>query len=304
MMSAVTSSPDEVCASCGTAAIDDFKLKDCDDCDLVKYCSVDCQENHSEQHEEECKKRKAELRDRDLFTPPQGSHHGECPICCLPLPIHERNFFLSGCCSKLICYGCCYANQKREYEAGLEHRCPFCREPVSKSQEESNKRRIKRIKKNCPAAMHHLGKKHHNEGDYETALKYWKKAAELGNAAAHYSLSCLYYKGDGVEKDMNKAIYHSEEATIAGHPGARHNLGCIELRNNNFQRAKKHFIIAANLGHHGSLKELRGLYAKGHASKEDYATALRAYQAATEEAKSAEREEAEAYYKARGIHIY
>jgi hypothetical protein len=75
------------CASCGKAAIDDIKLKNCPDCDLVKYCSDDCQEKHREQHEEECKKRAAELRDRDLFTPPEESHLGDCPICCLPLPL-------------------------------------------------------------------------------------------------------------------------------------------------------------------------------------------------------------------------
>ena len=55
------------CASCGISAIDDVKLKDCDGgCDLVKYCSDDCQENHREQHEEEESKKR--LRDRDLFT--------------------------------------------------------------------------------------------------------------------------------------------------------------------------------------------------------------------------------------------
>ena len=35
------------CASCGLAAVDDVKLKDCDGgCDIVKYCNDDCQENH------------------------------------------------------------------------------------------------------------------------------------------------------------------------------------------------------------------------------------------------------------------
>jgi hypothetical protein len=60
-------------------------LKDCDgSCDLVKYCSDGCQDNHKDQHGEECKKRKAELRDRKIFTQTDGSHEGECPICFLP----------------------------------------------------------------------------------------------------------------------------------------------------------------------------------------------------------------------------
>ena len=32
------------CASCGIAEVDDIKLKDCSACDLVRYCSDDCQE--------------------------------------------------------------------------------------------------------------------------------------------------------------------------------------------------------------------------------------------------------------------
>ena len=56
---------DVCCASCGIAEVDDIKLKECNGgCDLVKYCNDICSENHREQHDEECKKRKAELRDK------------------------------------------------------------------------------------------------------------------------------------------------------------------------------------------------------------------------------------------------
>ena len=90
-----------------------------------------------------------------------------------------------------------------------------------------------------------------------------------------------------------------EKSAIGGHHLARHNLGCEDAGNYRFERARKHFIIAANLGYHESLKALRELYANRKASKEDYANALRAYQAAIEATKNAERDEAEAYYKAR-----
>ena len=103
----------------------------------------------------------------------------------------------------------------------------------------------------------------------------------------------------GVEKGAEKEVYHSEEAAIGGHHLARHNLGCEDAGNYRFERARKHFIIAANLGFQDSLKVLRELYANGKASKEDYANALRAYQAAMEATKSEERDEVEAYYKAR-----
>ena len=75
-----------MCASCGKAAVDDVKLKKCA-CDIVKYCSVDCQKNHRPQHKKACKKRLAQIRDAKLFTQNEISHLGECPICCLPLPL-------------------------------------------------------------------------------------------------------------------------------------------------------------------------------------------------------------------------
>jgi TPR repeat protein len=181
----------------------------------------------------------------------------------------------------------------REIEAGLEMRCAFCREPASKTYEEEWDNRMKRVKKNDPVAMRALGNKHGSEGDYETAFKYLTKAAELGDPSAHYNLSCMYYKGHGVEKDTKMEIYHLEHAAIGGHPEARHNLGIYEAKNGRFERARKHFIIAANLGYHDSLSNLMTLYKNGHANKEDYAGALRAYQAAVDATKSEDREKAE-----------
>ena len=102
------------CASCGIAEIDDIKLKECDDCDLVTYCSDECQRQHKSEHEEDCKKRAAELRDELLFKQPESSHLGDCPICLIPLPIaHNSKYFMWACCCKIICDGCNYANKIR-----------------------------------------------------------------------------------------------------------------------------------------------------------------------------------------------
>ena len=309
---------DTCCASCGISQVDDVKLKKCDGgCDLVKYCSDECQGNHKEQHEEECKKRAGELRDRDLFEQPERSHLGDCPICCLPLSLDGTKSSWMGCCSKLICNGCNYANQMRERKEGLKRRCAYCREPLPNTDEEFEKYRMERIKKNDPAAMCEVGKERYYEGDYKTALECLTQAAELGIAEAHYGLSVLYRDGEGVEKDEyimyregmgsggvekdeKKEIYHLEEAAIGGHPGARHNLGCFEARSGRFERAREHFIIASNLGDHDSLSYVKRLYAEGNASKEDYFDALRAYQVAVYATKSAERGKAEAYFEALG----
>ena len=290
---------DEVCACCGIAAIDDIKLKLCDGgCGLVKYCSDDCQDLHRPEHIGVCRKRKEEMHDKDLFSQPDGSYHGDCPICCLPLPIHASKSTMMPCCSKLICIGCDYANQKREAEAGLEHRCAFCREPAPKSKEEGIKNIVNRIEEHDdPVAMTHMGRTHYHKRDFGKALEYWTKAAELGHVDAHCCLGDLYYNGNGVEKDEKKAVYHLEQAAIGGHPQARHHLALDEMKNIMLERAAKHHIIAANQGHDVSLKLLKDFFVQGVVSKEDYAAALRGYQAAVGATKSAEREEAEAYFK-------
>src|SRR6056300_1603248 len=97
---------EEVCASCGKAAVNNVKLKLCTACKLVKYCSVECQKNHRPQHKKACKKRMAEIRDDRLFTQPDETYLGECPICCIPLPLDASKYGLYSCCCKLICIGC------------------------------------------------------------------------------------------------------------------------------------------------------------------------------------------------------
>eukprot|EP00985_Skeletonema_marinoi_P030204 scaffold31073_cov81-Skeletonema_marinoi.AAC.1 len=101
------------CASCGVAEVDDVKLKDCSACDLVRYCSDECQNDHRPQHKGACKKRAAELRDEILFKQPESSDLGDCPICCLPLSLDRNLSILNECCGKLVCVGCDYANLKR-----------------------------------------------------------------------------------------------------------------------------------------------------------------------------------------------
>ena len=287
------------CANCGKAAVDNVKLKICTACKLVKYCSVDCQKNHRPQHKKACKKRAAEIRDGRLFTQPDESNLGECPICCLPLSLDVNKSTISSCCFKYICRGCEYANNKREIEQGLEHKCPYCRELVPKTQEEAEKMAMKRVKANDPLAIVEFARRRHEEGDCEGAIECSTKAAELGDVTAHYHLSQFYHKGEGVEKDEKKEIHHLEEAAIGGHPIARFNLGRIEQEKGRTDRAYKHWIIAAKLGYDYALELVQLAYQCGqytYVNKEDFEAALSGHQAAVDATKSEQREEAYAEY--------
>ena len=286
------------CASCGIAEVDDIKLKKCNACKSVRYCGVKCQREHRPQHKKNCKKRAAELRDELLFKQPESSYLGECPICCLPLSIDPEYSTIMMCCSKKICNGCFHANERREMEASLIPSCSFCRQPV-RAGDKLEKQRMKRIEVNDPAAMSQKGIELDKNGDHQSALTYFTKAAGLGDAEAHYWLSHLYHDGLGVEKDSRKEMHHLEEAAIGGHPGARFNLGCEEKENDNKERAVKHWIIAANLGDDDSIKALMYVYKAGLVEKEVITAALRAHQAAVDATKSPQRDVAEEYYRLR-----
>eukprot|EP00985_Skeletonema_marinoi_P010508 scaffold4929_cov102-Skeletonema_marinoi.AAC.5 len=279
MVADETEAADDICcASCGIAEVDEIKLNECDDCDLVRYCSDKCQQDHRPQHDAICKERAAELRDEILFKQPDGSYLGDCPICCLPLSLDIQRAMLHTCCSKWICDGCAFANKLREIEARLQQTCPFCRHPPPATLEEVNKNDMKRAAANDPVAMRQLGTRRYLEGDYVGAFEYCTKAAELGDALAHYKLSHLYLEGEG--------------AAIAGHPDARFNLACHEMRNKRYDKAVKHFIIAANLGDDDSIQQLKEFYVDGEVSKDEFAAALRAHQAAVDATKSPQREAA------------
>jgi TPR repeat protein len=197
------------------------------------------------------------------------------------------------CCSKWICLGCEYANKNREREQGLEYKCLFCREPVPKTDEEHEKNLMERVKANDPVGLFQMGSVCDDKGDYEGAIQYWTKAAELGNVEAHFNLSQLYMMGEGVEKDKKKAVHHLEEAAIGGHPGARYNLGCHEGYAERDDRATRHFIIAAKLGFDLALDAVKKGFTNGILRKEDFEAALRGHQAAVDATKSEQREEAE-----------
>jgi TPR repeat protein len=159
---------------------------------------------------------------------------------------------------------------------------------------------MKRVKANDPAAMREMGAmKHYDEGDYKGAFNYLTKAAELEDIRAHYLLGYMYRRGEGVKKDEEKAVYHSEKAAIGGDPYARYDLACYEERKGNKERAVKHSIIAANLGLEISMKELWKDYKDGYITKEELEATLRTHKAVIDEMKSKERDEAAAWRKRR-----
>ena len=139
------------------------------------------------------------------------------------------------------------------------------------------------------------GGKHGFPQDSAKAWELFHRAGELGSTKAYYNIGNAYDRGEGVERDAAKAKHYWELAAIGGHVWARYNLGLEEEDADNMVRALKHHMIAAGCGYKNSLKEIREFYVNGHATKDDYAKALRAYQKYVYWIKSDQRDKASAF---------
>ena len=289
-----------ICANCGKGEEEGHKLKKCNACMMVKYCSRECQIAHRPQHKKECKKRAAELHDEKLFKQPPPQY-GDCPICCIRVPSLDKGWRYMACCGKVICSGCIYAPRYNDKGNKVNNEtCPFCRKPHPIEDMETNKRLKKRVEAGDAQAIYSVGG-YHRVGAYcfpqdmDKALELWHRAAELGFAKSYNNIGHAYNNGIGVEVDKKKAMHYFELAAMGGNEVARHNLGINEGKARNLERALKHLMIAVRDGQPESLEVIKGLYSKGCVSKQDYTKALQAYQTYLGEITSEQRDEAAAF---------
>ncbi|EJK62752.1 hypothetical protein THAOC_16624, partial [Thalassiosira oceanica] len=286
---------DDACANCGKLGSDAVKLKNCTACRLVKYCGVDCQRAHRKEHKKACKQRAAELKDEQLYSQGQERPEGDyCPICTLPIPFRmDDHSTFNVCCMKRICNGCNVAAQKR----GMDD-CAFCRTHYPDKDADALAMIQARVGKNDPVAIYYLGGKYFHgrlglQKDARKAFELWTEAAELGSINALFDLGNAYRQGYGVQQDMAKAAQFYSNAAMQGHAESRYNLGCIEEHiMENHDRAVRHFLISAKMGHNDPVESIKRFFRAGFATKEQYAEALKGYQDAVEEMKSPQRDEA------------
>ena len=238
------------------------------------------------------------ISDDELFKQPPPKE--DCPICLLRLPTLEKGSTYYECCGKIICNGCdCAPVYDNLGNAINERKCPYCRTPAPYSDEEFKELLLKRVEVGDAEAIFHLGINYRDglygfPQDYDKALELFVRAGDLGHAKAHNNVGYAYDFGEGVEIDEKKANHYYKLAAIGGNVNSRCNLGNNEQRAGNMDKALKHYMIAAACGHNNSLKKIQKLYANGHATKDDYAKALRAYQAYLAEIKSTQRDAAAA----------
>jgi hypothetical protein len=90
-------------------------------------------------------------------------------------------------------------------------------------------------------------------------------------------------------------MQYKEKGAMAGDVGSRTNLGIDESNAGNFDRAIKHWLIGASSGDIRAVNNLKNIMIKGHATKDQYAQAIRKYQLYLDEVKSDHRDQAAAH---------
>jgi len=214
------------------------------------------------------------------------------------MPALESGRRYNTCCGKMICSGCIHAPVYDNEGNKMEQTCPFCRTPISSSDEDNIKRVNRRVEAGDAEAISNLGFYYAN-GDLPKhitkSLELWHQAGELGHSSAYHNIGNAYKFGTGLEVDEKKAIHYWELAAIKGSVSARHNLGSVDVLAGNIDRGIKHYMISARGGNNNSLKRIQQMYSDGDTTKEEYTQALESYQAYLDEIKGGQRDKAAAY---------
>ena len=126
-------------------------------------------------------------------------------------------------------------------------------------------------------------KKPGKENEIE-ALKWWTKAAELGDAGAQYTVGLSYFTGIGAEQNLKTAQSWFLKSAQQGHIDAQYRAGLIYAESlNNDNKAFECYYKAAQQGHKDAQLQLAHCYANGKGVKKDAKEAFTWYKKSAEQ---------------------
>lgn len=119
--------------------------------------------------------------------------------------------------------------------------------------------------------MHETGKG--TDFNLEEAIKYYKKAAYLGNVYAHVALGNIYAQSNEIDK-VKLAIHYLQQASEMNYDAAQYELGKLYLKGipevQDYQKAEYYLKQAAEQGNEYAEYELGKLYLKDIPEMQDY----------------------------------
>ena len=138
---------------------------------------------------------------------------------------------------------------------------------------------------NNPKAMNNLANMYVNgEGvakDIHKAIELYKKAAELGNVTAMENLADRYYYGNDIAEDIAEAMKWYKKAGECGSGAAYNTIGVMYHNGKgvtkDYAEAMKWYRKAADLGNDWAMNNIGRLYFYGQGVNQNYAEAMRWY---------------------------
>jgi len=120
--------------------------------------------------------------------------------------------------------------------------------------------------------------------DHAEAAKWFRKAADQGDANGQFFLGMAYYSGDGVTQDYAEAVRWFRKAADQGDAFGQHALGSMYLSGlgvtQDYAETAKWVRKAADQGDAKSQSELGSMYEMGMGVTQDYAEAIKWYRMA------------------------
>ncbi len=121
----------------------------------------------------------------------------------------------------------------------------------------------------------------YERGDYDSALRQWRPAAESGVAEAQYGMGRLYFYGQAVEQSYATAADWYTKAAMQGHARSQANLGHIYEQGLGVEpdpvQAARWYRAAADSGRSVAQRSLGRLYESGKGVPQDLTEAARWY---------------------------
>jgi TPR repeat protein len=122
--------------------------------------------------------------------------------------------------------------------------------------------------------------------DYADALRWYRLAADQGNAAGQLNVGRIYEHGWGVPADYIEALHWYRLAAAQGYASAQNNIGALYDTGHgvkqDYAEALRWYRLAADHGNTDAQNSIGALYDTGHGVKQDYAEALRWYRLAAD----------------------
>ena len=107
----------------------------------------------------------------------------------------------------------------------------------------------------------------YNDGKFKEALNLFKEIAKNGDDSAMDRIGTMYADGEGIEKNISKAIEWYKQSVSEGGLTSLYNLGLVYKCENNINESKRWFSMALNEGDTEASVELAKLYLDNDVNK-------------------------------------